>query len=86
MGYTPDMIVADIVDSHPKAASVLLSFGLNCSECIVAWYETLEQGLAPHGIAAGDVIAKLDAEAPRPDHSRKGKKKKGQDDTADDDA
>jgi hybrid cluster-associated redox disulfide protein len=57
------MIVADIVNANPKASEVLESFGLRCSKCAVAWSETLQQGLAPHGIEVDLVLDKLNHEA-----------------------
>lgn len=76
MPYAKDMLVCDIVDSHPKAKDVLLSFGLPCYRCVVAFEETLEEGLRPHGIAPDDVLAKLDSEAPRPEHPKRKKQGK----------
>ncbi|MCA9321847.1 MAG: DUF1858 domain-containing protein [Planctomycetes bacterium] len=58
------MLIADIVDAHPKCQEVLESYRLPCHRCVVAWSETLEMGLLPHGIDPDVVIARLDAEAP----------------------
>lgn len=63
--YNSDMIVADIVNANPDASAVLASFGLPCSSCAVAWTETLREGLAPHGLDASLVLAKLNRDAPR---------------------
>ena len=65
MNYSADMKVCDIVNSHPKAKDVLLSFGLPCYRCEVAWHETLDEGLRPHAIDPAVVLEKLDREAPR---------------------
>ena len=65
MSWTADTPVHEIVDGHPRAKDVLLSFGLPCWECVVAYHETLAEGLQPHGIDPAEVLARLDAEAPR---------------------
>jgi len=62
--YQKDMLVADLVNAHPLAKDVLLEFGLPCHECIVAWHETLEEGLRPHGIPVDDVLLALKTNAP----------------------
>ena len=54
-----DMLVATAVDADPGAAGVFLHFGLPCSKCIVAYHETIAQGCAPMGIAADEVVARL---------------------------
>ncbi len=59
MVYTGDMIVSDIVDSHPQAKDVLQSFGLPCCRCIVAYHETLAEGLQPHELDVETVLKKL---------------------------
>lgn len=58
------MLVCDIVNAHPAAKDVLLSFGLPCFRCEVAWHETLAEGLKPHAIEPSVVLEKLDLEAP----------------------
>lgn len=74
--YSKDMIVADIVDAHPKAESVLLEFGLPCSTCVVAYHETLAEGVKPHHLDVEVVLARLREAAPLPQHPDK-KKRKG---------
>ncbi|MEE9394690.1 MAG: DUF1858 domain-containing protein [Planctomycetota bacterium] len=72
--YSQEMIVADIVDAHPKAKDVLLEFGLPCSECIVAFHETLAVGVQPHGLDAEVIVARLREKAPLPQHPNRKKK------------
>lgn len=64
MGYTADMKVCDIVNAHPAAKDVLLSFGLPCYRCEVAWHETLAEGLRPHALDPEVVLEKLERDAP----------------------
>ena len=66
MGYTKEMLLCDIVDSHPQAKDVLLDFGLPCFKCIVAYTETLAEGVQPHDLDADKIIEKLDALKPEP--------------------
>lgn len=55
---TKDMTLGEIAEKHPKAAEVLLKYGLHCIGCSVAVWETLEQGAAAHGIQ-GKELEKL---------------------------
>lgn len=64
MAYTKEMLLCDIVDSHPKAKDVLLEFGLPCYKCIVAYTETLAEGVQPHDLDADKIIERLDALKP----------------------
>ena len=59
MTYTSDMLLCDIVDSHPLAKDVLLEFGLPCNNCIVAYHETLAEGVQPHDLDADLVLQRL---------------------------
>lgn len=64
MAYTKDMLLCDIVDSHPQAKDILLDFGLPCYKCIVAYTETLAEGVQPHDLDADKIIEKLDTLKP----------------------
>ena len=59
--FTAGMLVADAVDADPKVKDVLLGFGLPCSECIVAFHESLEDGCGPLGLRVDDVLSRLNA-------------------------
>jgi hypothetical protein len=65
--FRPDDLLADVVDRHPGAKDVLLSFGLPCFKCIVAYRETLREGCAPLLLNAEEVLARLNALPPHPD-------------------
>ena len=84
MEYRADMLVCDIVEAHPSAKDVLETFGLPCSRCIVAYHETLAQGLRPHGLDPAAVIARLERDAPLPATQPRGKRKKKAPETFDD--
>lgn len=41
---------ADVLIANPKAALVLLRYGLHCATCHLAAEETIEQGAKAHGL------------------------------------
>ncbi len=47
---TKDMLIGEIVQKYPKAAFVMMQYGLHCVGCHVSAYETLEQGCLGHGM------------------------------------
>ena len=56
---TKDMTVGEIVNTNPKAAEVLMSFGMGCLGCPSATMETLEQACYIHGLELEEVLNKL---------------------------
>ena len=56
---TKDMTVGEIVNTYPKAAEILMSFGMGCLGCPSAQFETLEQACEVHGQEVEDILAKL---------------------------
>lgn len=50
MEITKDMIIGDIVHQHPKAARIMLKYGLHCIGCHVSGHESLEDGCKGHGM------------------------------------
>lgn len=65
MTWTAETPVHEIVDGHPRAREVLESFGLPCWKCVVAYHESLAEGLKPHGLDLDEVLARLNELAPR---------------------
>ncbi len=47
---TRDMLIGDVVQRYPKAAFVMLQYGLHCVGCPVAAHESVEQGSLGHGM------------------------------------
>lgn len=47
---TKDSTIGDIITNYPESAEVMMKYGLHCFGCHVAYYETLEQGVAGHGM------------------------------------
>ena len=57
---TKDTPIAEAAKSSPFAAEILMSFGLHCIGCGMTAYETIEQGLAGHGIEEETIQALVD--------------------------
>jgi hybrid cluster-associated redox disulfide protein len=55
---TQDMIIADIIRTHPETLPVFQQFKLECYECQIADLETLEHGAGVHKVA---IVELLDA-------------------------
>lgn len=76
---TRDSLIGDVVRRHPKAAFVMMQYGLHCVGCHVSAYETVEQGCLGHGMPEEELDAMLDdlnafiAEAENGALARKGK-------------
>jgi hybrid cluster-associated redox disulfide protein len=47
---TKEMFLGEVVSKHPRAAFVMLQYGLHCIGCHVSVYETIEQGCLGHGM------------------------------------
>ena len=47
---TPDMTVGNIIKKYPQAAAVFQQYGLACTGCNVAHFETIQQGAMGHGM------------------------------------
>ena len=59
--FRSDMLVADAVDAHDGVKDILLDYGLPCSECIVAFHESLAEGCAPLRLNVDEVVERLNA-------------------------
>jgi hybrid cluster-associated redox disulfide protein len=46
---TKNMKLGELIKKYPKAAMMLLDEGIHCVGCGMAFFETVEQGLASHG-------------------------------------
>jgi hybrid cluster-associated redox disulfide protein len=56
---TKDMTIMDVLQNHPQTVEVLQALNLGCLGCIAASGESLEQGLAAHGLNVSEVVEKL---------------------------
>ena len=45
-----DMTFGELLKQYPKAGPILGSYGLHCIGCHIGTQETLEQGVAAHGM------------------------------------
>lgn len=63
---TKDMLIADIMEKHPELAEVfMIDYGLHCFGCGASVFETLEQGMAIHGMSTEEIdkiIAEVNAQ------------------------
>ena len=49
---TADMLIAEIVECYPEVVSYLVDeYEFHCINCIMAGFETLEEGAEAHGIS-----------------------------------
>ncbi|MFQ5405975.1 MAG: DUF1858 domain-containing protein [Candidatus Micrarchaeia archaeon] len=48
---TAKTTLGDVVEKYPKAAQVLMNYGLHCIGCHIAVSETVEHGAQMHGLS-----------------------------------
>tara|TARA_Y100000310_G_C20170362_1_gene573376 strand:+ start:73 stop:291 length:219 start_codon:yes stop_codon:yes gene_type:complete len=54
---TKETTIGELVERHPKAAEVLMEYGLHCIGCHVSPFESIEQGFKGHGVDGEKKIA-----------------------------
>jgi hybrid cluster-associated redox disulfide protein len=59
MAITKDMIIRDIVTKNPKAAEILMAYGMGCVGCPSAQMETLEEAAVVHAMNIDELITAL---------------------------
>jgi iron-sulfur cluster assembly accessory protein len=52
---TGDMIIGDVVEAFPKAATIMLSHGLHCVGCHANAFDTVESGARGHGMPEEEI-------------------------------
>jgi len=52
---TRKTVIAEAVEKNPKAADIMIKYGLHCVGCHISPYETIEQGAMAHGISGKDI-------------------------------
>ncbi len=58
---TKDMLISEIIENYPDVAEFLIfEYGLHCVGCVVASFETLEQGALAHDIKGNDLDEMID--------------------------
>jgi hybrid cluster-associated redox disulfide protein len=58
--YHADMLIQDVLTSHPGASAVFERHGLACGACLGADIETLKAVAQMHGVSVQELIAELD--------------------------
>jgi hybrid cluster-associated redox disulfide protein len=56
---TPDLIVADLLDSWPQAIPVFIKHKMSCVGCSMSCFETLSDAARIYGIAPAVLMAEL---------------------------
>lgn len=59
MKVSKDMNISEVVEKYPIVAHILMRYGLGCVGCIISSAETLEEGIAIHGLNPDDVIEEI---------------------------
>lgn len=59
MEITRDTLISDILRENPKAANILMSFGMGCLGCPSSQMESLGEAAAVHGIEVEAILKKL---------------------------
>ena len=54
---TKDQTIGQVLQINPKAAQILMNFGMGCLGCPSAQVETIEQACEVHGLKLEDVLA-----------------------------
>ena len=56
---TKDMTIEQVLRSYPATIAVFRRFGLDCNECQIASYGTVEHGAGVHGVDLATLLAEL---------------------------
>lgn len=56
---TKNILMGDLVSKYPQTSEVLMKHGLHCIGCMLSPYESLEAGVAVHGIPLKPLLKEL---------------------------
>ena len=59
MKINKNTIIAEVLKINPKAAPILMGYGMGCLGCPSAQMESLEQAASIHGINLDELLTKL---------------------------
>lgn len=59
--YSPDMLIQDVLMSHPGVTAIFERHGLACGSCFAADMETLQAVAHMHEVSVETLIAELDS-------------------------
>ena len=61
MKMTREMTIGQVIRAEPKAAQILMSFGMGCIGCPSSQAETLEEASMVHGINIDKLLEALNS-------------------------
>lgn len=53
--------ITEVIQKYPQTYEVFAKYGIGCVGCMLAAYETIEQGIAAHGIDVDEFMKDLNA-------------------------
>jgi hybrid cluster-associated redox disulfide protein len=56
---TREMTIGQVIRKHPETIAVFKSFGLDCVECQIAAFGSIEQGATVHQVDVEALLAEL---------------------------
>lgn len=59
MKITKEMTIGQVIRTNPKAAEILMGFGMGCIGCPSSQAETLEEASMVHGISIDELVEAL---------------------------
>ncbi|MCT4620477.1 MAG: DUF1858 domain-containing protein [Marinisporobacter sp.] len=59
MKITKDTLISETLKINPKAAEILMGFGMSCLGCPSSQMETLEQAAEVHGLDLNELLEAL---------------------------
>lgn len=59
--FIKEMSFEQALEAHPGAAHVFNSYGIGCSVCLVAPFESIDEGARSHHINLEDLLSDLNA-------------------------
>lgn len=57
--FTADMLIRDVLVSHPKAADIFESHGLACPSCLASGLESVEAVASMHEVSVAALLEEL---------------------------
>lgn len=58
---TEDMLIGEILDSHPELAFCFIEMGMHCLGCPASRGESIEEACIVHNADVGETLKKLNA-------------------------
>lgn len=56
--------ITEVLQKYPETYEVFAKYGIGCVGCMLAAYETIEQGISAHGIDVDKFMEDLNAAVP----------------------